>query len=89
MENYRELLQELMDAIDSGIPVDRIRNSALAVRVDAALEQPSPEDTELTNQELLRCAKIATPCYDLKAWERELRMMRSAISADRSLRNNR
>lgn len=42
MDNYRQLLQELMDAVDSGIPVDRIRNSPLAVRIDSALEQPEP-----------------------------------------------
>lgn len=33
-----------MDAIDSGIPVDHIRNSPLAVRIDAALAaKPDPE----------------------------------------------
>jgi hypothetical protein len=37
----------------------------------------------LSDQELLRCAKIATPCYNLKLWERELDMMRAAIAADR------
>jgi hypothetical protein len=39
-----------MDAIDSGIPVERIKQSPLAVRVDAALAQPEPEgatDAEL------------------------------------------
>jgi hypothetical protein len=39
---------------------------------------------ELSDQELLRCAKIATPCYNLKMWERELQMMRAAIAADRA-----
>lgn len=39
---HKELLRELMDAVDSGIPVDRIRNSPLAVRIDAALKQPAP-----------------------------------------------
>ena len=40
-----------MDAIDSGIPVERIKHSPLAVRVDAALDQPEPQgptDEELT-----------------------------------------
>jgi hypothetical protein len=45
---------------------------------------PQPVAEGLTNQELLRCAKIATPCYDLKIWERELRIMRAAIAADRA-----
>jgi hypothetical protein len=31
---------------------------------------------ELSDQELLRCAKIATPCYNLKMWERELQMQK-------------
>lgn len=41
---------------------------------------------ELSDQELLRCAKIATPCYDLDSWKRELQMMRAAIAADRARR---
>jgi hypothetical protein len=41
--NFRALCQELMDAIDSGIPVERIKQSPLAVRVDAALAQPEPQ----------------------------------------------
>jgi hypothetical protein len=32
-----------MDAIDSGIPRGRIKQSPLAVRVDAALAQPEPQ----------------------------------------------
>ena len=47
---------------------------------------PQPVAEGLTDQELLRCAKIATPCYDLKMWERELRIMRAAIAADRARR---
>ena len=49
-----------------------------------ALPQPVAEGP--TDEELLRCAKIATPCYDLKLWERELNMMRAAIAADRARR---
>jgi hypothetical protein len=41
--NFRALCQELMDAIDSGIPSGRIKQSPLAVRVDAALAQPEPQ----------------------------------------------
>jgi hypothetical protein len=43
MTDFRALCQELMDAIDSGIPVERIKQSPLAVRVDAALAQPEPQ----------------------------------------------
>ena len=50
MADFRALCQELMDAIDSGIPVERIKQSPLAVRVDAALAQPEPEG--LSDQEL-------------------------------------
>ena len=43
MTDFRALCQELMDAIDSGIPVERIKQSPLAVRIDAALAQPEPQ----------------------------------------------
>lgn len=42
MTDFRALCQELMDAIDSCIPVERIKQSLLAVRADAALAQPEP-----------------------------------------------
>ena len=48
--DFRALCQELMDAIDSGVPVERIKQSPLAVRVDAALAQPEP--VALTDEEL-------------------------------------
>jgi hypothetical protein len=50
MADFRALCKELMDAIDSGVPVERIKQSPLAVRVDAALAQPEPQgptDAEL------------------------------------------
>jgi hypothetical protein len=43
MTDFRALCAELMDAIDSGIPVERMKQSPLAVRVDAALAQPEPQ----------------------------------------------
>lgn len=55
-------------------------------RARALLAQPAADG--LTDQELLRCGKIATPCYDLKIWERELNMMRAAIAADRARRGH-
>ncbi len=41
--DFRGLCQQLMDAIDSGIPSQQIKQSPLAVRVDAALAQPEPQ----------------------------------------------
>jgi hypothetical protein len=40
--DFRGLCQQLMDAIDSGIPSQQIKQSPLAVHVDAALAQPEP-----------------------------------------------
>jgi hypothetical protein len=48
--DWRALCAELMDAIDSGIPAERIKQSPLAVRVDAALAQPEPQGP--TDEEL-------------------------------------
>lgn len=45
---------------------------------------PQPVAEGLSDDDLLRCANIGTPCYDTKAWDRELRMMRTAIAADRA-----
>jgi hypothetical protein len=46
MANFRALCQELMDTIDSGVPVDRIKQSPLAVRIDAALAEPEVPVTD-------------------------------------------
>jgi len=51
MTDFRALCAELMDAIDSGISVDFIKQSPLAVRVDAALAQPEPQGP--TDEKLL------------------------------------
>jgi hypothetical protein len=40
---------------------------------------------ELTDEQLLKCFKIATPCYNMEDWRRELDGMRAAIAADRAL----
>jgi hypothetical protein len=50
-----------------------------------AARRPKPEP-ELTDEQLLKCFKIATPCYNMKEWKRELDGMRAAIAADRALR---
>jgi len=83
MTDFRVLCAELVDAIFT--PNTYNWEDSLyevADRARALLAQPVAEG--LTDQELLRCAKIATPCYDLKMWERELRIMRAAIAADRA-----
>jgi hypothetical protein len=49
-DTFRALCAELMDAIDSGIPRGRIKQSPLAVRVDAALARPEPQGP--TDEEL-------------------------------------
>lgn len=81
MTDWKELCRELSEHLAL---LDEPPHQ-LVCKVEKALAQSEPDlAVELTDQELLRCAKIATPCYDLKAWERELRMMRAAIAADRA-----
>jgi hypothetical protein len=58
MTDFRALCQELMDAIDSGVPVERIKQSPLAVRVDAALAQPEPQGPMPEVDDILRLAAI-------------------------------
>jgi hypothetical protein len=58
MTDFRALCTELMDAIDSGIPVERIKQSPLAVRVDAALAQPEPQGLKPTDEEIEEAAKL-------------------------------
>ena len=79
--DYRALCAELLRSLEN-YPVQPPRDRDLCVRARALLAQPEAEG--LTDQELLRCGKIATPCHDLKLWERELNMMRAAIAADRA-----
>jgi hypothetical protein len=54
MADFRALCKELMDAIDSGVPVERIKQSPLAVRVDATLAQPEPQGP--TDEEIYKLA---------------------------------
>ena len=110
-DTFRALCQELMDAIDSGIPVERIKQSPLAVRVDAALAQPEPQGPTMadlmqlwracnspsvfaravlarwgrpaiepqgpSDQELLRIYGVATPCYHVEEYKKELDFARA------------
>jgi hypothetical protein len=41
--DWRALCKALMDAIDDGIPAERIKQSPMAVLYDAAMAQPEPE----------------------------------------------
>ena len=87
MTDFRALCAELIDDLELADWPSKLKESFRAdiQRARAALAEPEPEVAgELTDQELLRCANIGTPCYDLKGWERELRMMRAAIAADRA-----
>jgi hypothetical protein len=77
-----------MDAIDSGIPRGRIKQSPLAVRVDAALAQPEPQGP--TDEELMaaywEAFKNAAPCGADQSWLAGLRAValwdRSVIEPD-------
>jgi len=42
MTDYKQLCAELVDAIDSGIPTDRMHLSPLMLRARAALAEPEP-----------------------------------------------
>jgi hypothetical protein len=44
MTDYKRLCAELVDAIDSGIPTDRMHLSPLMLRVRDALAEPEPEE---------------------------------------------
>jgi hypothetical protein len=52
MTDYKQLCAELVDAIDSGIPTDRMHLSPLMLRVRAALAEPEPKGP--TDEELLK-----------------------------------
>lgn len=67
MIDFRALCQELMDAIDSGIPCERIKQSPLAVRVDAALAHPEPQGPSKHELfDLLMQAGGATQCVSVE-----------------------
>jgi hypothetical protein len=47
--DWRALCKALMDAIDDGIPAERIKQSPMAVLYDAAMAQPEPERVRQPN----------------------------------------
>jgi len=51
MTDYKQLCAELVDAIDSGIPTDRMHSSPLVQRTRAALAEPEPEGP--TDEEIM------------------------------------
>jgi hypothetical protein len=59
--------------------------SVFARAVLARWGRPVFRQKELTDEQLLKCFKIATPCYNMEDWRRELDGMRAAIAADRAL----
>lgn len=82
---YRAMCAELLVLAEESISYRAQVSEAVDLidRARSLLDQPGPP--ELTRDELLRCAKIATPDYS-NLWERELEMMRAAIAADRARR---
>jgi hypothetical protein len=76
--DWRALCKALMDAIDDGIPAERIKQSPMAVLYDAAMAQPEPEAP--TDQELLRLYQVATPCHAEKEYKRELDFARAVLA---------
>jgi hypothetical protein len=78
MTDFRALCQELMDAIDSGIPRGRIKQSPLAVRVDAALAQPAPQGPSDEDLDDLANEMLDWNCEGWRAYAR------AAIAADRA-----
>lgn len=57
----------------------RDRLAALEAKVG---DQPEPQG--LTDEELLRFYGVATPCYHVEEYKRELDLVRAAIAADRA-----
>lgn len=81
--DFRALCQELIDAIDSGISSERIKQSPLAVCVDAALAQPEPQGVEPTDEELMSLYGVTTSCYHgflVEEFRQELDFARAVLA---------
>ena len=63
MTDYKRLCAELVDAIDSGIPTDRMHLSPLMLRVRDALAEPEPEEPKDSDLHALAFC-FAQPCFD-------------------------
>jgi hypothetical protein len=87
MTDFRSLCQELMDAIDSGIPVERIKQSPLAVRIKVALAQPEPQGPTDEELDLVVIAiQALTPhqpdvtAHDLYAFDRGREILKECLA---------
>jgi len=81
--NYRALCAELvqLSAPTDSIPqlAERLQKlSELASRTRAALAQPEPQGP--SDQELLRLYRVATPCYEVEEYKRELDFARAVLA---------
>lgn len=75
------------DVIYGGQGGNDMRDDVLSFAHELLARWGSPvfRQKELTDEQLLKCFKIATPCYNMEGWRRELDGMRAAIAADRTL----
>jgi hypothetical protein len=75
--DYRALCAELVAAFE--IQLDELRfNNRLCIRARAALAQPEPQGP--TDEELLRIYRVATPCYQVEEYKRELDFARTVLA---------
>jgi len=73
MTDYKQLCAELVDAIDSGIPTDRMHSSPLVLRARAALAEPEP-DGPTQRQLILLVDELESRVEHLEALVHELRV---------------
>lgn len=65
MTDYKQLCAELIDAIDSGIPTQRMHLSPVMIHARSALAEPEPEGP--TDADLHAMAfRFAQPCFDFE-----------------------
>lgn len=78
--NYKQLCADLIDALDSGIPSARIRNSPLASRARAALAESEPEGP--TDEELrqLYCELFSLQCSPASLGTAPVRFARAILA---------
>jgi hypothetical protein len=67
LDHYRQLLMD-----------DRRATHALAAEARAALAQPEPQGP--SDEELLRIYRVATPCYQVEEYKRELDFARAVLA---------
>jgi hypothetical protein len=72
-DTFRALCQELLADYDNCH-----YRSELSDRARAALAQPEPQGP--TDEELLRIYRVATPCYQVEEYKRELDLARAVLA---------